>query len=114
MAAVYPQLIYFDQSTVSGSYSNIQHLGLAGDGLHRSNRLDMMFASELLRLAGANNGYHGTAMELLNRSNSFSGLTRFEDRVTLSPGKEVRFEEIPKTSTGKIQKFQLRERAKNA
>jgi fatty-acyl-CoA synthase len=26
--------------------------------------------------------------------------------------KEVRFEEIPKTSTGKIQKFQLRERAK--
>ena len=28
--------------------------------------------------------------------------------------KEIRFEEIPKTSTGKIQKFQLRERAKNA
>ena len=27
--------------------------------------------------------------------------------------KEIRFEEIPKTSTGKIQKFQLRERAKN-
>jgi len=27
---------------------------------------------------------------------------------------EVRFEEIPKTSTGKIQKFQLRERAKSA
>jgi fatty-acyl-CoA synthase len=26
--------------------------------------------------------------------------------------KEIRFEEIPKTSTGKIQKFQLRERAK--
>jgi fatty-acyl-CoA synthase len=25
--------------------------------------------------------------------------------------KEIRFEEIPKTSTGKIQKFQLRERA---
>ena len=93
VAAVYPQLIYFDQSQVSGSYSNIQHLGLAGDGLHRSNRLDMMFASELLRLAGANNGYHGTAMELLNRSNSFSGLTRFEDRVTLSPGKTVRWED---------------------
>ncbi len=28
--------------------------------------------------------------------------------------REVRFEEIPKTSTGKIQKFQLRERAKSA
>jgi fatty-acyl-CoA synthase len=28
--------------------------------------------------------------------------------------KEIRFEEIPKTSTGKIQKFQLRERAKNS
>ena len=28
--------------------------------------------------------------------------------------KEVRFEEIPKTSTGKIQKFQLRERARSA
>jgi fatty-acyl-CoA synthase len=28
--------------------------------------------------------------------------------------KEIRFEEIPKTSTGKIQKFQLRERAKSA
>jgi len=28
--------------------------------------------------------------------------------------KEIRFEEIPKTSTGKIQKFQLRERAKIA
>jgi fatty-acyl-CoA synthase len=28
--------------------------------------------------------------------------------------KEMRFEEIPKTSTGKIQKFQLRERAKSA
>jgi fatty-acyl-CoA synthase len=28
--------------------------------------------------------------------------------------KEIRFEEIPKTSTGKIQKFQLRERAKHA
>jgi fatty-acyl-CoA synthase len=28
--------------------------------------------------------------------------------------KEVRFEAIPKTSTGKIQKFQLRERAKSA
>jgi len=28
--------------------------------------------------------------------------------------KEIRFEEIPKTSTGKIQKFQLRDRAKNA
>jgi len=27
--------------------------------------------------------------------------------------KDIRFEEIPKTSTGKIQKFQLRERAKN-
>jgi fatty-acyl-CoA synthase len=27
--------------------------------------------------------------------------------------KEVRFEAIPKTSTGKIQKFQLRERAKS-
>jgi fatty-acyl-CoA synthase len=27
--------------------------------------------------------------------------------------KEIRFEEIPKTSTGKIQKFQLRERAKS-
>lgn len=27
--------------------------------------------------------------------------------------KEIRFEDIPKTSTGKIQKFQLRERAKN-
>src|SRR5262249_60508887 len=27
---------------------------------------------------------------------------------------EVHFEEIPKTSTGKIQKFQLRERAKSA
>jgi fatty-acyl-CoA synthase len=27
--------------------------------------------------------------------------------------KEIRFEEIPKTSTGTIQKFQLRERAKN-
>jgi fatty-acyl-CoA synthase len=26
--------------------------------------------------------------------------------------KDIRFEEIPKTSTGKIQKFQLRERAK--
>ena len=28
--------------------------------------------------------------------------------------KEVRFEEIPKTATGKIQKFQLRERARSA
>ena len=28
--------------------------------------------------------------------------------------KEVRFEPIPKTSTGKIQKFQLRERAKSS
>jgi fatty-acyl-CoA synthase len=28
--------------------------------------------------------------------------------------KDIRFEEIPKTSTGKIQKFQLRERAKGA
>jgi fatty-acyl-CoA synthase len=28
--------------------------------------------------------------------------------------KEIRFEDIPKTSTGKIQKFQLRERAKSA
>ncbi|OYV00109.1 MAG: acyl-CoA synthetase [Burkholderiales bacterium PBB5] len=28
--------------------------------------------------------------------------------------KEIRFEEIPKTSTGKIQKFQLRERAKSS
>jgi O-acetylhomoserine (thiol)-lyase len=28
--------------------------------------------------------------------------------------REIRFEEIPKTSTGKIQKFQLRERAKRA
>jgi len=28
--------------------------------------------------------------------------------------REVRFEEIPKTSTGKIQKFQLRERAKSS
>jgi len=28
--------------------------------------------------------------------------------------KEIRFEPIPKTSTGKIQKFQLRERAKSA
>jgi fatty-acyl-CoA synthase len=28
--------------------------------------------------------------------------------------KEVRFEDIPKTSTGKIQKFQLRERARSA
>jgi len=28
--------------------------------------------------------------------------------------KEIRFEEIPKTSTGKIQKFQLRDRAKNS
>jgi fatty-acyl-CoA synthase len=27
--------------------------------------------------------------------------------------REIRFEEIPKTSTGKIQKFQLRERAKS-
>jgi len=28
--------------------------------------------------------------------------------------RDIRFEEIPKTSTGKIQKFQLRERAKKA
>jgi fatty-acyl-CoA synthase len=28
--------------------------------------------------------------------------------------REIRFEEIPKTSTGKIQKFALRERAKSA
>ena len=28
--------------------------------------------------------------------------------------KEIRFEEIPKTSTGKIQKFALRERAKSS
>jgi fatty-acyl-CoA synthase len=28
--------------------------------------------------------------------------------------KEIRFEPIPKTSTGKIQKFQLRERANKA
>jgi fatty-acyl-CoA synthase len=28
--------------------------------------------------------------------------------------REIRFEEIPKTSTGKIQKFQLRERAKSS
>jgi len=28
--------------------------------------------------------------------------------------REVRFEEIPKTSTGKIQKFMLRERARSA
>jgi fatty-acyl-CoA synthase len=28
--------------------------------------------------------------------------------------REIRFEEIPKTSTGKIQKFQLRDRAKSA
>jgi fatty-acyl-CoA synthase len=28
--------------------------------------------------------------------------------------RDIRFEEIPKTSTGKIQKFQLRERAKSA
>jgi len=28
--------------------------------------------------------------------------------------RDVRFEEIPKTSTGKIQKFALRERAKSA
>ena len=28
--------------------------------------------------------------------------------------REIRFEPIPKTSTGKIQKFQLRERAKTA
>ena len=28
--------------------------------------------------------------------------------------REIRFEEIPKTATGKIQKFQLRERAKSA
>jgi fatty-acyl-CoA synthase len=28
--------------------------------------------------------------------------------------REFRFEEIPKTSTGKIQKFQLRERAKSS
>jgi fatty-acyl-CoA synthase len=28
--------------------------------------------------------------------------------------REIRFEELPKTSTGKIQKFQLRERAKSA
>ena len=28
--------------------------------------------------------------------------------------KDIRFEPIPKTSTGKIQKFQLRERAKSA
>jgi fatty-acyl-CoA synthase len=28
--------------------------------------------------------------------------------------KEIRFEAIPKTSTGKIQKFQLRDRAKNS
>ena len=27
---------------------------------------------------------------------------------------EIRFEDIPKTSTGKIQKFQLRERARSA
>jgi fatty-acyl-CoA synthase len=28
--------------------------------------------------------------------------------------REIRFEPIPKTSTGKIQKFQLRERARSA
>jgi fatty-acyl-CoA synthase len=28
--------------------------------------------------------------------------------------RDIRFEPIPKTSTGKIQKFQLRERAKSA
>ena len=28
--------------------------------------------------------------------------------------REIRFEDIPKTSTGKIQKFQLRERAKSS
>jgi fatty-acyl-CoA synthase len=28
--------------------------------------------------------------------------------------RDVRFEPIPKTSTGKIQKFQLRERAKSS
>jgi fatty-acyl-CoA synthase len=28
--------------------------------------------------------------------------------------REIRFEEIPKTSTGKIQKFQLRERARSS
>ena len=28
--------------------------------------------------------------------------------------REIRFEAIPKTSTGKIQKFQLRERARSA
>ena len=28
--------------------------------------------------------------------------------------RDVRFEEIPKTSTGKIQKFQLRKRAKSS
>jgi fatty-acyl-CoA synthase len=42
---------------------------------------------------------------------------RFRVRCLLAGYKvprEIRFEPIPKTSTGKIQKFQLRERAKSA
>jgi len=44
--------IYFDQSIISGTFSNMLALGLAGDQIHRTNLLDKQFAGALIRAMG--------------------------------------------------------------
>lgn len=64
---------YLDQSIISGTFSNMQHMGWSGDGLHRSNNLSRLCASALMQKAKLFDTTMDNEGRLLARSNMFTG-----------------------------------------
>lgn len=64
--------IFFDQSKISGTFSNMQYLGFAGDGIHRTNLIDRMFASALLRVMGFGESYEAGALNISSHTNKWT------------------------------------------
>ncbi len=74
---------FFDQSVMSGSFSNMSWHGWVGDGLHRTNILDRLFASALLRLAGVGNQYESGGLTFSANPNVFTATQTFASNLVI-------------------------------
>lgn len=75
---------FFDQSYISGTFSNMQAYGTSGDGLHRSNNLSRACAAAVMQIMGLYDSPIDNSGRLLTRSNMFTGPVTFSNTVTIA------------------------------
>ena len=74
---------FFDQSVMSGTFSNMSWHGWTGDGIHRSNNLDRIFASALLATAKVGNQYESGALGFSANPNFYTATQTFGSNIMI-------------------------------